>query len=120
MRGQYHWSCRERHKRLEKLAADGNLGNFDSVLFLHEQGVEFKLHPIRSTRRPEEFHAELEFLMDIGRQLWLHLESKHLGRNFPSVESYGFDRAPKCPETSPLKNRLINLRTFGFHGLLDE
>ena len=50
MRRQYHSSCRERHKRIRKLDAEDALQSFNTVVPLHAQGVEFKLHPVRSNR----------------------------------------------------------------------
>lgn len=118
MRGQYHWSCRERHKRLRKLEPDPNFPSFTSVLPLHEQGLEFKLHPVQTSRAQGELAHELSFLREIGRELWLYLESKRLGRRYKSVEEYCVGSGSRCPESSPSKNRLINLRTFGASGLL--
>jgi hypothetical protein len=118
MRGQYHWSCRERQKRFKKLAAEDSL--LRSVSLLHEQGVEFKLHPIRTARSSEELRSEAGFVKEIARDLWLQLESRRLGRKFTSIPSYSTDPEPKCPETKPLKNRLINARAFGLRALLDS
>ncbi|HEV8541758.1 MAG TPA: hypothetical protein VGR78_05150 [Verrucomicrobiae bacterium] len=120
MRGQYHSSCRERYKRLRKLEPEPSLPSFSSLLPLHEQGVEFKLHPVRDQRNIAPFNAELKFLKEIGRELWLYLESKRLARAFDSIALYCHDPHSKCPETTPLKNRLINLRTFGPSCVLDS
>lgn len=118
MRGQYHWSCRERHKRLRKLDGEGALQNFSSVVPLHAQGLEFKLHPIRSDRSPADLSSELKFLKEIASELWLSFESRRLNGTFPAVLDYCLDPADKCPETNPAKNRLINLRCFGVVGAL--
>jgi hypothetical protein len=120
MRGQYHWSCRERHKRLKKLDAEGGLQNFSSLLPLHEQGVAFKLHPVRTARAREDLRHELDFLKELGRDLWLHLESKRLGQPFSSVPSYCWAPHPLCPETKPLRNRLVDVRTFGLAGISSD
>lgn len=119
MHGQYHFSCIERHKRLRKLPPDRSLPNFESLLPLHEQGVEFKLHPRREHRGAQEFLHELQFLKEIGSEIWLSLESRRLNSKFTSTRAYAFDRASKCPETAPLKNRLVNLRRFGPVGVLN-
>jgi len=119
MRGQYHWSCRERQKRLRKLAAESRDENLASLLLLHEQGVHFKLHPTRTDRSRQELEAELNFLKDVARDLWLRLESRRLSACFPSIESYSVDSSEKCPEIKGIKNRLINFRTFGGRGLMD-
>ena len=115
--GQYHWSCRERHTRLTKLSAVENLPLADLVRH-HATGVEFKLHPTRSTEMREALavrHAELSAL---GKQLWLWLESKRLGTNFSSPRDYAFFAVNLCPETASLRNRLVNLRAFGAGGLV--
>lgn len=120
MRREYHWSCRERHKRLRKLDADGALQSFNSVVPLHAQGVEFKLHPIHSDRSISEFRSELDFLKELAGRLWLLLEEARLGKSFLNLPSYSVDRTPKCPETNPLKNRLINARRFGSAAIFDD
>jgi hypothetical protein len=84
----------------------------------HAAGVEFKLHPVRSSEGRESLakrHAELSAL---GRQLWLWLESKRLGRAFASPRDYALSALDKCPETSSLRNRLVNGRAFGLAGAL--
>ena len=115
--GQYHWSGRERHERLAKFDFEGELAWAKPLLAHHETGVEFKLHPTRSTESRENLanqHAELSRL---GKQLWLWLESKRLGINFDTPCDYAFSDANLCPETSPWRNRLVNLRAFGAGGL---
>ena len=115
--GQYHWSCRERHARLAKFDFEGELAWAKPLLAHHETGVEFKLHPTRSTESRENLanqHAELSRL---GKQLWLWLESKRLGINFDTPCDYAFSDANLCPETSLWRNRLVNLRAFGAGGL---
>lgn len=119
-RGQYHWSCRERHKRLKKIEDDNSFPGLDMIVPLHEQGVEFKLHPRVTDRSREELSAELNFLKPIGLQLWLWLESRRLGAKFSGLESYAFSNTNKCPEKPAWKNRLINLRTFKAPGLFDS
>ncbi len=118
LRGQYHWSCRERHKRLKKIGTETKDEFLASLVLLHEQGTEFKLHPIRTVSSPPKLAAELDFLKESARKLWLQLESRRLKTTFQSMEVYSTDPSSKCPETNPIKNRLINFRTFGVAGLL--
>jgi hypothetical protein len=118
LRGQYHSSCRERHKRLRKLAGE-DPENLTSLLQLHAQGVDFKLHPIRTAVPPSELCAELESLKISALQLWLTLESRRLSHSFPNVQSYSFHEADKCPETDSRRNRLINARRFGTREMLN-
>jgi hypothetical protein len=120
MRGQYHSSCRERHKRLRKLEAENALQGFESIVPLHAEGVEFKLHPIQSTQPAGALRAELESLKKISRQLWLALESRRLNHAFSDVIEYCFDVRDKCPETDSRRNRLINARRFGTREMLNS
>jgi hypothetical protein len=117
MRGQYHSSCRERQKRLRKFEADGSLQAFNSLAPLHAQGVDFKLHPVRSDRSTAAFRAELEFIKDIAKQLWLTLETRRLNETFSDLDAYSLGSIDKCPETNPNRNRLINARRFGWTAL---
>ena len=119
-RGQYHWSCRERHKRLKKLEDDSSVPNISAIIRLHEEGVRFKLHPRRSTQSREELLAEIGTLKELAASTWLWLEKRRLGVPFESMEHYGTSSAEKCPETNPLKNRLVNARNFGLAGIRDS
>ncbi len=100
--GCYHWSCVERHQRLKA----------DEVLHRHHaQGVDFKLHPQRSTLSREELaklHAEVSAL---AKDLFLRLEGQRLGHPFPSASDYTSGKINKCPEQPMWKNVLQHLRT---------
>jgi len=111
-RGQYHWSCRERHRRLESLAFE-NAAWREPMLRHHAAGMEFKLHPIRSEATRDALAAQHAELKELARSLWLWLESRRLGTAFGSVREYAEHPAAKCPETSPLKNLLVTARAFG-------
>ena len=133
--GQYHWSCRERHARLTQLAAAAGtpalpISNFKfqisaggagpaagaplaDLLRHHAAGVAFKLHPIRSHEPRTALAARHAELCALGRQLWLWLEARRLGTPFATPRHYADSRLDKCPETSPTRNRLVNLRAFG-------
>ncbi len=114
--GQYHWSCRERHSRLAKLSVVDNLPLAELVQH-HATGVDFKLHPVRSTESREALIARHAALSTLGRRLWLSLESRRLDTRFTSTRDYAFSGINKCPETSPQRNRLVNFRAFGVAGL---
>jgi hypothetical protein len=111
MRGHYHSSCRERHKRLRKLEAEDR--SLSSVVPLHAQGVDFKLHPVQDQRPAEAFHSELELLKNLARELWLTLECRRLNISSKSIPEYCLSPENKCPESDPARNRLINARRFG-------
>ena len=112
-RGQYHSSCLERHKRLSKLDATTRVPHLDEIITLHEQGVEFKLHPQRLQKERDEFEAEFKFVSDTARDVWLWLENGRLGFQFKRPQDYALDSGNKCPEKARWKSRLINARAFG-------
>lgn len=121
MLGQYHWSCRERNQRLQRLS-DGRQSNdlpipLRRIVCHHTVGTDFKLHPKRTNSPPHELVPTQAELSELGKQLWLWVESQRLGEKFRSIEDYLSLAINKCPETNSLKNRLINLRQFGFHSL---
>ncbi len=116
-RGQYHWSCRERHARLAAIPFEGDLAWARPLLALHDAGVAFKLHPARSTESRESLAARHAVLRALGGQLWLWLESRRLGVKFATPRDYALGGVDKCPETNPWKNRLVNFRAFGASGL---
>ena len=111
--GQYHWSCLERQRRLAGLGATDGLP-LPELRSHHAAGVEFKLHPMRSLQSREvllERHVELTGL---GQRLWLWLEGRRLGAGVGSdAIDYAFAPTNLCPETSALRNRLVNARAFG-------
>jgi hypothetical protein len=111
--GQYHWSCQQRHKRLEKLATMENLPWLPQVRLHHSRGLEFKLHPRRGGASLATLKRECEDLVALGLQLWLWLESRRLGQPFASARAYALSPLNKCPETNPRRNRLVNGVVFG-------
>ena len=114
--GQYHWSCQERHRRLECLDVP-SLPWATALITHHAAGAEFKLHPTRSTESQTALTARHQELAALGAQLWLWLESRRLGQPFTTARDYALSAINKCPETSALRNRLVNLRAFGPAGL---
>ena len=124
--GQYHWSCQERHQRLAQwcaaLAPEKNSFPAETALKIlaqHETGVDFKLHPRRSTESRESLAARHQELSALGQTLWLWLETKRLGNAFASAREYAATPLNLCPETSGLRNRLVNARAFGVGALTD-
>jgi len=115
--GQYHWSCLERHRRL----ASGTLtiaSDMAAIVKHHAAGVEFKLHPRRSTSTRSELAADHLELCELARRLWLTLESTRLGRRFASLDHYRLSGVNKCPEHPKWRNWLVNLRHSGVQTLL--
>ena len=100
--GRYHWSCIVRHERLQA----------DAVIHRHHAiGVEFKLHPHRSSMTRDELielHAEVS---QLAQGLFLKLESQRLGQKFEGAADYAAHKVNKCPEQPAWKNLLRWLRT---------
>jgi rhamnosyltransferase len=86
----------------------------------HHAGVDFKLHPRRISKSPPEFREEHEALARLALQVWLWLESRRLGRPFPSAHDYAFSSVAKCPGMSVWRNVLLNAKTFGAGSVLDQ
>ena len=114
--GQYHWSCRERHTRFVNMSGPENLPMAE-IIRHHAIGVEFKLHPTHSTESREILEARHAELSEIGKKLWLWLEAKRLGKEFPAPRDYAYTETDLCPETTAPRNRLVNFRAFGPSGL---
>jgi hypothetical protein len=115
--GQYHWSCRERNRRLKSTLPPADAPWLKALCEHHDRGVEFKLHPQMRAGSVTDFQPQLDELKDLGGKLWLWLESRRLQQTFTSIEDYVFSLQNKCPEKEGLRNRLVNLKTFGpgFH-----
>jgi len=111
--GQYHWSCRERHQRLKRLLAQADMPWLEDVKKHHAAGVNFKLHPWRSNAPASVLQERAEEIISLALQLWLWVEERRLCVSFPSPSDYALNSTNKCPEASPWRNRLVNLRTFG-------
>ncbi len=109
--GQYHWSCRERRQRLQTITADAPF--LSKIRCHHALGVEFKLHPQKKSGCKDNFRQLQTELCEIGRELWLWLEFRRLGQPFATARAYGISNVNKCPETNPIRNALVNAKTFG-------
>jgi hypothetical protein len=111
--GQYHWSCRERSRRLEAFKTSADPPWLDDLKQHHREGVRFKLHPERAEAARSSLQARLTDLTGLGRHVWLWLESRRLRSSFVSIEEYVSSPLNKCPETTAWRNALANLRAFG-------
>lgn len=110
-RGEYHWSCRERDRRLAGVAETGL--PLEELRLLHTQGVTFKLRPWREVATREQLLAQHQGLTATAWQVWSWLEARRLGRAFPSPAAYAADPANLCPESPAWKNALLRLRAYG-------
>ena len=100
--GRYHWSCRERHERLEASEA---------IRRHHAIGVEFKLHPHRSNESRETLAALHREVTELARDIFLNIEARRLGLLYATPAEYAQDTRNKCPEQPMWKNILQHLRT---------
>lgn len=116
--GKYHWDCRERNHRLANFSPQYHLPWLDEVRCHHKIGVEFKLHPRHAHSSMESLCDRQRELTHLGSKIWLWLESTRLNQMFTTPRDYALSTIDKCPETNPIRNYLINVRTFGPVGLL--
>jgi hypothetical protein len=111
--GRYHSSCRERHRRLEKLEPAAAAPWLSQLIEHHAVGVDFKLHPYVSKESAERLRTEHRAITSLAGEVFLWLEQRRFGRAFATHREYALDATPKHPDTRALRNALINLRAFG-------
>ncbi len=110
-RGLYHWSCRERGRRLADLA-DESLPHPVVLRRWHHEAVEFKLHPRPEARAMAERGPEIAELRLVWRDLFLRLEETRLGVAFPSPAAYAGFSGPLLPHEAPAGNVVRRLRAL--------
>ena len=110
---QFHWSCIERHRRLKLLDPRELAAEMPFIIEGHAAGVQFKLHPQRSTADRLELQELHQTVKRLGWRIWQWREQKRLAASFESPMQYALDRGSKWPETWPLKNALVRARAFG-------
>ncbi len=116
--GLYHWSVRERHRHLERLARTASPSWLEAVRQRHASGVEFKLYPERSVASREELRTDHAAITALVGEVWLWLESRRLHQPFPSFRAYAESCFNKCPGTKGPRNTLLHLRALGLRPLL--
>jgi hypothetical protein len=116
--GRYHWSCRERSRRLYAIEARGLPFDLGRVRQQHDAGVEFKLRPVRSQATRESLARELQHLARLAGEVFLWLERLRLGVEFPDLRGYALSPVDKCPGTPAWKNALLTARALGLGAVL--
>lgn len=111
--GRYHSSCRERHRRLEKLEASAAAPWLPALIACHEIGVEFKLHPYVSTESADKLKADHAGITELAGDVFLWLEQRRLNSQFTTHREYAFSPVEKHSDNRRVRNALINLRAFG-------
>ncbi|MBI2512572.1 MAG: hypothetical protein HYV96_11370 [Opitutae bacterium] len=118
---RYHWSAKERHRRLRFDLAHGGMPEWrDAVLRFHAAGVQFKFHPERSGASRETLCEHWEQLAPVGQLVWLWLEALRLGTRFPDARAYALDPRPKFPELRRWRGVLATLKQSGPRTLLSR
>ncbi len=115
--GQYRWSCEERHRRLMRLSPAFPPQWLNEVRASHAAGLKFKLRPHRSAEARAALRERHAAAVSLGLRVWLWLEEQRLGSPFATARDYAESPVNKCPETSRLRNLLVNLKTFGVRSL---
>jgi hypothetical protein len=110
--GRYHWSCRERHRRLSRLTGLA-VPELEAIRVHHEAGVQFKLHPHLGAESRTELERRHEEVTALAQRVWLWVESRRLGRPYNSARAYAGDAISYFPQTSALRNAALNLRFAG-------
>jgi hypothetical protein len=111
--GEYHWSCRERHARLQQLSVAHEFPRVAEVCQQHALGMEFKLHPVLTRSTVVELQSRHDEINQLALELWLWVESRRLGRPFHCAEEYASSLTDKFPGTNPWRNRFVNAKAFG-------
>lgn len=115
-RGEYHWSCIERHSRLLRVEVPGL--PLEKIRAFHQVGVEFKLHPVRAAEDRETLAGKHAELSGVAWAVWQWLAEERFGTKFGTPREFATSSRSKCPETRALKNFLVRMRAFGlFAGL---
>lgn len=117
-RREYHWSVRERQRRLDAWAPAASMPWLNEVRELHSAGVEFKLHPVRSLETRQSLLAAHTRVSELACAVWLWHEQQRMCARFESVRDYAESALNKCRETSPRRNVLVTLRALGLRPLL--
>jgi hypothetical protein len=111
--GRYHWSCQERHRRLQRLLPAKDFIWMEVVRAHHATGVDFKLHPHRPALPREALQAMHDELSSLALRVWLWLESRRLQCRFATAQEYGLSSVNKWPGTPLWRNWMANVKVFG-------
>ena len=109
--GHYHFSCRERHRRIQ--AGPGGLvvpPDWVQLVDWHAQGVEFKLHPRHRHPSGAELEATQEAVSKVWMRTFLWLESLRLEARFATASDYAGSSGRLFPRTNPVRNAVLHLR----------
>jgi hypothetical protein len=107
--GRYHFSCRERDRRLhERLPATPP--DWPDLVAWHSDGVSFKFHPRHRYPPAAELQKVQEQLAATWLRTFLWVESLRLNKTFSDAGGYASYRGRLFPETGPLRNFALHAR----------
>jgi hypothetical protein len=107
--GQYHFSCRERHSRLEKPLAK-TPPDWVQIKAWHAEGLEFKLHPRHRQPSAGALNEAQRELSRVWLNAFLWLESWRLGVEFGDAAAYAWHRDRLFPDAGMVKNIVLHVR----------
>jgi len=114
--GQYHWSCLERNRRLKTVVDDAPW--LPQAQEFHDQGVAFKLRPVRTIASRDELWERWERVARVALSAWLWLESRRLEKPFRTAEQYALYAENKCPEVPVTRAVFANARAKRWDAVL--
>jgi hypothetical protein len=115
--GLYHWSSVERKERLDQFS--GPFPWLSALRIHHRAGVQFKLHPYRVEKTPQQLRPKFCEVSELTANAWLWLESRRLKRRLTSIEQYACCQPSRASGNDAWRNLVLNLRTFGWGAALD-
>jgi hypothetical protein len=113
--GRHHASCLERARRVAAGGFDTPPG-WEECLRWHEEGVAFKFAPTHRNPPPPELALAQARLAAAWTRVFLWLEGRRLGEEFPSPEAYAARRGRLFPATPRARNVALRLRDLRRHG----
>lgn len=108
--GLYHWSCRERHRRLRELGPEDLPPSGAKLLEWHGAGVEFKFLPAVPARTDAMVAERQGEIRALWEEVFLWLESRRLGVSIPSLPAYARFPRSLAPGESLAARLLKRLR----------
>ncbi len=115
--GHYHWSCRERNRRLIELPAPADVPGLQAIRDEHALGAAFKLHPTQPNRSAAALRDDFRNVSQLACRLWLWVESRRLDAAFRTPGGYALHPRAKFPGTPPWRNWLVTARHLGWRQL---
>ncbi len=108
--GQYHHSCRERGKRLERLNSGQLPGRMEQIREWHRIGVNFKLSPSYPDWTQGEIESHHRELRDLWQSVFLWVEGTRMERNYADLMEYAHSPENLLPQIPIWKSALLRVR----------